>query len=353
MLQMHDEFMRLRKPRGLFDFLLARTWITIRDIFPNGSMKEERLLRHYGDLFAQTLLRHLGNILSVDRYRAAREIVVMQEEAHERGFARAASPYKPHALFRPDVNRETAKHFVTAVGKRHIVDIDRAARNAEHFCALSIGNLMRLDDLFETLADFAPRLGKFIEIRTERLQEALDAEDNGEDQNDIAERYERLSREPDNSEYHCHTEDDQEHAVDDARPLAKVPTHKVRVPPPLRHAAQSFRLVFAARVFLHRGNVGEEIDCRSVDFGFHIVRFYRKRHSLEPQVRIDAKNEAYPDKKYPSNEMIHAECNDETHDHVDRKLKEFPEKHVDHLAHSARGIPNFVHDRACKTLRKT
>src|SRR3989338_1796184 len=164
MLQMHDEFMRLRKPRGLFDFLLARTWITIRDIFPNGSMKEERLLRHYGDLFAQTLLRHLGNILSVDRYRAAREIVVMQEEAHERGFARAASPYKPNALFRPDVNRESVEYLVTTVGKRHVGNIDRTARYRELFSARPVGNLMRLDDLFKAFANFAPRFGKFIEV---------------------------------------------------------------------------------------------------------------------------------------------------------------------------------------------
>src|SRR3989344_46061 len=211
---------------------------------------------------------------------------------------------------------------------------------------------MRLNNLFETLADFAPCFGKFIEVGSERLQQALYTEDDGEYQNDIAERNERVSRERDNGEYHRHPENEEEHAIEYARPFAKVPAREMRVAPSLRHAAQALRLVLATRVFLHRGNVGKKVDGRAVDCGFHIVRFYRKRHALEPQVRIDTKNEAYPDKKYPSNEMIYAECDDETHDHVDRKLKKFPEKHVDHLAHAARGMADFIHDRARKTIRK-
>src|SRR3989344_457707 len=154
-LQMHNEFMRLRKMGSLLYFLLARTWIAIRNIFSNGSVKEEWLLRHHRYVFAQTLLCHLGDILAVDRYRAAREIMVMQEETHERRLASAASAHEPHALFPRNVNRETAKYLVTAVGKGHIADIYSASRYGELFSARPVGNLMRLDDLFEAFADFA------------------------------------------------------------------------------------------------------------------------------------------------------------------------------------------------------
>src|SRR3989344_3715025 len=76
---------------------------------------------------------------------------------------------------------------------------------------------MRLNNLFETLADFAPCFGKFIEVGSERLQQALYTEDDGEYQNDIAERNERVSRERDNGEYHRHAENDEEHAIEYAR----------------------------------------------------------------------------------------------------------------------------------------
>ena len=71
------------------DFFVARRRIGIRYIFFDCSMKENRILRHHGNLASQAFLRHLGDILVVDIDFSSLNVEESEEQFHERRLSRS------------------------------------------------------------------------------------------------------------------------------------------------------------------------------------------------------------------------------------------------------------------------
>src|SRR3989344_3690686 len=347
-----NEVVRLCELRRFDDFLFGRARIPVRDILADSAMKEERFLRNDRDSVAEALLRHTRDISAVDLYGARIQIVVTQHEPHECGFPRARTADDTDPLSRRYDKRQVLKYGVFTVGETHVVERKRSAAYHKLRSVGLVGNLMRGDYLIETLPYFSPRFGKFIEIRAERLQEPFYPENDGDDKNDVSERKDAGAREADGHEYHNASENDEEDAVEDARPFPEVPAFQMRPPAVVCRSFQPLYLEFAARVFLHRAHVGEQINGSAVQNRLKVMCARRERDPAESEIYIDRQNNDDPCEKYPRDKRAHQEYDDEAPDGVYSELEKFPQKDVDDLAHARRRMPDFVHERARKTVRK-
>src|SRR3989344_2311262 len=344
--------MGLCELRSTLYIFLRRLWFAVGNIFSDGPVKKERLLRHDGNRIAKTLLRNVCNILTIDRNRSSREIVMVKKQAHQGGLACARATDETDALVHGNLESQVIKDAVFAVRKRHLLYFDDAERHRKIARAWFVGNFVRFDYFIQTFTDFSPRLGKLVEIGTEGLEEPFDAENDHHDEEDIAERHQSSLCERNDDRDHRKTENYEKDAVDHASPFAKIPALEMRCAPCRGHIAQAHELILTPRVFLHRGEVGEKVYRGTVDLRFEIMRSDSKRHTLEAHVCVDADDEHHPDEKDARHQAVYGKGNDKTHHDVDAEFEKFPKKNIDDLAHAVCGMADFVHDRAGKTLGK-
>jgi hypothetical protein len=107
------------------------------------------VLRDQRNRSAQAFLRDLAQILAVDADRAFGHVMHAHQQAHQRGFARAARAYETHALtcwnrqleILHDVARSLSfvlgRHFV---GEGHPIEMDRAVLHYQRRRARLVGD---------------------------------------------------------------------------------------------------------------------------------------------------------------------------------------------------------------------
>src|SRR3989344_2260599 len=147
--QRGDEFVAIRF-RSRFDDLSIRGITTaIPDVLHERAVEEYRFLRHERDRVAQALLRHIGDILPVDRDRAALHVEEPQYEFRYGGFSRAGRPDECDLLSALDREIEMAEDPPFRMEmESHIPEFDGTLIDAESFRIRHVMDLVeRIEDL--------------------------------------------------------------------------------------------------------------------------------------------------------------------------------------------------------------
>ena len=109
--QILDELQRVGRARRLTDLLHGSIGPPVGDVLGNGTVEQQRLLRHVGDLAAQRLLGHVGHVLAVHQDLALLDVGQAQQQLRERRLPRPGHAHQAHALPGGNLQVEVAKHL--------------------------------------------------------------------------------------------------------------------------------------------------------------------------------------------------------------------------------------------------
>ena len=130
-----DKLSRVGQARGLANLLVSGIGAAVGDILTNGAVEQQRLLRHVGNLAAQTLLRAARDVLAVHEHAPALHVVQAQQQLGERRLARARFAHQTHALARRHMERQVVEHALARRGitvcKAQVLKINRALAHLE------------------------------------------------------------------------------------------------------------------------------------------------------------------------------------------------------------------------------
>ena len=82
--------MDMRRARRLDDFLARGLGPAVGDVVVDGIVEQHRILRHDADGAAQAFLRDLADVLTIHEDAACGRVVEAEQQARQRGLARAA-----------------------------------------------------------------------------------------------------------------------------------------------------------------------------------------------------------------------------------------------------------------------
>ena len=98
-------------------------------------MEQQSLLRHIGNLTAQTLLGATRNVLPIHEHAAILDVVQAKQQLGERRFTRARFSHQAHTLARRHMQRKVVEHALArcgiAIGKAQMLEINRALTHLE------------------------------------------------------------------------------------------------------------------------------------------------------------------------------------------------------------------------------
>src|SRR5687767_15748255 len=107
-------------------------------------MQKRGVLGNHADLRPQAVLRDMRDVLAVDEYPSALDVVEPQQQAHDRALARAGASDQTYLLARTDMDREIVDHgMLAAVAEGHVLEADLTARHLERQRARAIEHRMR------------------------------------------------------------------------------------------------------------------------------------------------------------------------------------------------------------------
>ena len=126
-LQLANEFVRVRRPRRRRDLLQRRLGLAVGDVLADGGPEQQRLLQHDADVAPQRGALVLPQVAAVDQDGAALRLVQPQDQAHDRGLAGPRHPHQREPLAGRDAERDVAQHVLAvAVVERHVPEHDLA-----------------------------------------------------------------------------------------------------------------------------------------------------------------------------------------------------------------------------------
>ena len=99
-LQVDNEFMRMRELRRRHHLGVARARQAVADIVADRAVQQRGILRHHRNLRAQGFLRHFRDVLAVDQDAAAFELEEAQQHIDQRGLAGAGAADQADLLAR-------------------------------------------------------------------------------------------------------------------------------------------------------------------------------------------------------------------------------------------------------------
>ena len=87
-----NEFLCIRGANGIPDLFIRRIQTTVEDIFFDGGIEEERILRHEADVVAKGADRHIPDVDAVDADGSACHIIEARKQVGNGGLAGAGGP---------------------------------------------------------------------------------------------------------------------------------------------------------------------------------------------------------------------------------------------------------------------
>ena len=273
--QVGNEAMGMGEARGAHDLGVARLRPRISDVLGQRAVEQHRLLRHQRNRPAQARLRHAGDVLAVDRDATAVEVVKPLQQLDQRALAAARAADQRHFLAGPDRDREIVEHrlVLARVDKAHALEPDRSGGNAQRSSTRPIDHVRRRAGVRDHVLEIVGRPLQRMDLGADVAQIAIDHEEAGDHERDVAGRRPTQPPEPERASDQHDIERQHGRALHDRGVDRGRPGAHHALPPALEQQGQPLVLAPLGACRLDHADAGDRVGERAA----------------EPAVRLDCK----------------------------------------------------------------
>src|SRR5260370_5561438 len=135
--QFHDKLLSKRGLRGGRDFFFGNIRQAITDVVPHSVVKEDVLLCHHGNLFAQRFDGHFADVLFVDSNVAQSALIETRQQIHHRGFPGTARAHESDHFSAACAEINLLEHAarVVVIGETHVLKNNFPAKRRQRLRA--------------------------------------------------------------------------------------------------------------------------------------------------------------------------------------------------------------------------